>query len=184
MEYLKPASHLVHGQFSRVYNCLERERNSTTKPHQYRQPQPIQTPHKMIWAKLIIVLLLSILPQLALASPAINVLSHIGFLPHLAGTLTRRITSIDSKDDIPPTCTSACPDSLVTAITSCSASTRKKVAECQCGKGSAVLDQWTKCDTCLEAAFAADGITYTSYKPNCMGMKKSAGERSFCCEFK
>ena len=139
----------------------------------------------MIWAKLLIVLLLSILPQLALASPAsppaINVLSHIGFLPLPDGSHTRRTTA-----DIPPSCTSACPDSVITAITSCSTSTstQEEVTQCQCGKGSAVLDQFTECDTCVEAAYVAIGIPYTTYKPNCTGVKKSAGERSFCSEFK
>ena len=135
----------------------------------------------MIWTKFLIFPLLSILPRLSLASPAVfhttDSASHIGFLHPSDLTLTRRQV-IDSSNEIPSTCSSACPNSLLNKVTSCSTTAQEKLKACLCGKGSAFLDQWSTCDACLVMAFSANGQTYTSWKPDCTGVK-SSGEQSF-----
>jgi len=85
---------------------------------------------------------------------------------------------VDSTDDIPPACKSACPDSFINSSSNCTASRRTELRSCQCTKESHLLDQWTKCDACLEVEWVTPGEIYQSFKPNCTGFR-SLGERSF-----
>ena len=141
----------------------------------------------MTWAKLSIVLLLLILPEFALTSlvapPGMNTFSHAGFLPPSDATLMSRDDDVfNSPDDIPSKCKSACPDSFLTDVTSCTAKTNRKVKQCQCTKGPALLDQWTKCDDCMKVEWVAPGETYISNKPKCKNAKgpKCKGSLHHC----
>ena len=128
----------------------------------------------MIWSKLLIVPLTLIL-SLALASPGVRP-TIMEFLPQSEPSLSKRYTY--DTTNIPRACLLACPTSFLKHLSRCSGyKSEVSVEKCLCRNGSDFLDQWDKCDLCLETLYVDTGETYVSFKPDCSSVENSAGEQ-------